>query len=375
MSRVLEEHIDYLSDSTRTELYRRAVAQAIRPGDRVVDVGCGVGPLGLMCLAAGAAHVYGIDHSGAIEFARETARRAGLADRYTCIASSSYTAVLPERVDVVICDHVGYFGFDYDLLGVMADSVDRFLKPGGRVIPAYIEVYAGAVMSSEAAAQAHAWRSETVPEALRWIDSASSNSKHRRLLTRSDVASAGGLLGEYNLATHRQQPHLRMNSELLMERDGAVDGLGGWFRCDLADGVVMTNSPFEAGRTGRPNAFLPFAEPMPALAGDRIAISISARPREAVLGWSARNLRTGETRRQSTLASEPLAAADMTPVADRRPRLTGEGKAASIVLGYMDGRRSQAEIAEALARDHVDAIPPGLSAAEIVRQTVKRYAT
>jgi protein arginine N-methyltransferase 1 len=374
MSQVLEEHIGYLSDPVRTKDYRRAVAQAIRLGDRVVDVGCGVGPLGLMCLEAGAAHVYGIDHSSAIAFAQETMRRGGLEDRYTCIASSSYAATLPERVDVVICDHVGYFGFDYSLLGVMADAVRRFLKPGGRIIPARLEVYAGLVASSEAAAAAHAWSADAIPAALRWIDEASCNSKHRAVLGEPDIASPEALLGAFDLADGDPHTHIRLSTDLAANRDAVLDGLGGWFRCHLADGITMTNSPFDAGRISRPNAFLPFTAPLAVRAGDTIAITISARPREGVLGWTARNRRTGEARRQSTLAGVPLAAADLVPPTERRPRLGNEGQTAQVVLGYVDGERTEAQIAQAVMRDHPALVPPGLSAAEVVSKIIKRYA-
>ena len=81
MASVLEEHIEYLTLPGRNALYAKAISRIIKPGDVVVDLGCGVGVLGLLCLEAGAARVYGIDHSDAIELARETVAKAGLSDR------------------------------------------------------------------------------------------------------------------------------------------------------------------------------------------------------------------------------------------------------------------------------------------------------
>ena len=113
MSKVLEEHLGYLLLPHRLELYRVAVKKVVRPGDHVVDAGCGTAVLGLLCLQEGAAHVYAIDSTAAIELAREALSRAGWASKVDFIRGSSFQVVLPERVDVVICDHVGYFGFDY----------------------------------------------------------------------------------------------------------------------------------------------------------------------------------------------------------------------------------------------------------------------
>ncbi|WP_423141463.1 methyltransferase domain-containing protein [Parablastomonas sp. CN1-191] len=374
MSPVLEEHLDYLSDSVRTDLYRRAVATAIRPGDCVVDVGCGFGPLGLMCLEAGAAHVYGIDHSAAIEFARETMRRAGLADRYTCIDASSFAAQLPERVDVVICDHVGYLGFDYGLLALMADAVRRFLKPGGRVIPMELTLGIAGVASAETASAAAAWTAPTMPSALAWIDAPHRNAKKARVLPASAFGTAPATLGTFDLARPTAPDHLRFTAEVEAQRDADLDGLGGWFSSHLAPGVVMTNSPFAADRIGRPNAYLPLTAPLAVRAGDRIRIDLSARPRDEVITWSAQNLRTGERRRQSTFNAAPLSANDLVPIEQRRPRLRDESRAAAIVMGYVDGARTRGDIVAAVAAEHPDVVPAGGSVAELVARVLRRHA-
>ena len=82
--------------------------------------------LGLLCLPS---RMYGIDSTAMIEVARETRR---LGERTTFIRGHSHHIELPERVDVVICDHVGCFGFDYGIMHTLQDARQRFLKPGGR---------------------------------------------------------------------------------------------------------------------------------------------------------------------------------------------------------------------------------------------------
>ena len=147
MGNALEEHYDYLSDARRLEKFEQAVSRAVMPGDRVADIGCGFGVLGMMCLKAGAAHAWGIDETPAIEIARETVARGGLADRYTCLHESSFRAELPGPVDIVICDHVGYFGFDYGIVAALSDARRRFLKPGGKVMPERIVLQVAAAQS------------------------------------------------------------------------------------------------------------------------------------------------------------------------------------------------------------------------------------
>ena len=149
MSGVLEEHLGYFALPHRLDLYRAAVEKLIRPGNLVVDAGCGTAVLGLLCLQAGAAHVHAIDSTAAIEVAREALTRAGWASKADFIRGSSFQVDLPERVDVVICDHVGYFGFDYGLISLLADARRRFLKPGGTLIPGRLKLHIGAVESQK----------------------------------------------------------------------------------------------------------------------------------------------------------------------------------------------------------------------------------
>src|SRR5205809_5851246 len=56
-----------------------ADALEIRPGDTVIDVGCGSGVLAFVAAKLGAAKVYGVDLSQrAVDAARDNARRLGL---------------------------------------------------------------------------------------------------------------------------------------------------------------------------------------------------------------------------------------------------------------------------------------------------------
>jgi len=141
---MLEEHLGYVVDSIRLDAFRAAISRFVRPGDRVVDLGCGSGILGLMCLQAGASRVFAIDSTAMIEVARETLTRAGLADRTTFIRGHSNRVELPEPVDLVICDQVGHFGFDYGIVQTLQDARRRFLGPEGRVVPRTIQLHVGA---------------------------------------------------------------------------------------------------------------------------------------------------------------------------------------------------------------------------------------
>ena len=107
MEQMLNEHRGYLSDTVKLQQYQKAIAQSIRPGDVVLDLGCGTGILGLLALKAGAGRVYGIDETSIIEVARQTFAQAGYGDQSIFIRGNSFEVELPEKVDVILCDHVG----------------------------------------------------------------------------------------------------------------------------------------------------------------------------------------------------------------------------------------------------------------------------
>jgi len=175
---MLDEHLGYVADRVRLEAFRAAIARILRPGDRVADLGCGSGVLGLLCLQAGASHVYAIDSTAMIEVARQTLERAGFADRCTLIHAHSHRATLPGPVDVVICDHVGYFGFDYDIAHTLQDARRRLLAPGGRMIPGRIGLEVAAIESNAARTKVDRWRTEGVPQEFHWLRRHAANAKH-----------------------------------------------------------------------------------------------------------------------------------------------------------------------------------------------------
>ena len=240
---MLAEHHSYLSDRIRLERFKSAIDRIVRPGDLVADVGCGFGILGLLCLRAGAARVWGIDSTDAIEIARESLARAGLNGRYICVSGNSGQVEIPEPVDIVICDHVGCFGFDYGIIDTLQDAQRRFLKAGGKIVPSCIKLSMGAVESAALRKTAEAWGADTIPVEYHWLREYGINTNYPHLVKREEFLSEPAVLGAIDLSIDNTE-FLSFKTELRVNRDGVVDGLAGWFECELAEGVWMTNSPF-----------------------------------------------------------------------------------------------------------------------------------
>ena len=371
MGDALAEHFGYIDDATRLDRFRAAIAGEIHPGATVADIGCGFGVLGMLCLQAGAARVWGIDETEALAIASEAMARAGLAERYTTIAGSSFQTSLPEPVDLVLCDHVGYFGIDYGVIATLGDARRRLLKPSGRIMPRRILLQVAAVESEACRKLAARWTGAAIPAEFEWLRDYDANTRHPYDFTSGELASAAAELGAIDLRED-SPPHLRFSARLEALRDGALDGLAGWFACELADGVWMSNSPLAAGAIRRHQAFLPFATPLAVQAGDVVDVSISMRHEETLIAWSARVERSGEVRKQSTWASKILDPRDRIPPAERVPRLNAYGRARKTLLERVDGTASAVDIESAVVRGHEGLFPATEDIARFVRRELGR---
>ena len=371
MTGTLEEHHGYLSDARRIAQFEKAIARSVRPGDVVVDLGCGFGVLGFMCLEAGAARVYGIDSTDAIDIARETAARAGLADRYVCLRGRSFELDIPERVDVLICDHVGYFGIDYGIVAMLADARRRFLKPGGRIIPEAVTPMLAAVRSDVARDTLEIWSKPDIPANYAWLRDYAVNTKHALDYSSQAIASQPVQCAVVDFAA---EVSATIASHATLEADlaGRIDGIGGWFDCTLAGDVTMTNSPLASDRIDRQQIFLGLETPFEVEAGDLIEVDVRVRHEDSIVAWSVLVPRTGQRERHSTWASMPLSEGERLRPNQNARTLNARGRAAQLVLAMVDGARTGAEIEAAILAEHPELFPDAEQMKRFIRAELAR---
>jgi SAM-dependent methyltransferase len=366
-SLMLNEHLGYIADRVRLAQFRASIARVLNPGDFVADLGCGSGILGLLCFEAGAGRVIAVDNTSMIEVARETLSRSGWEGRALFIQGHSQRLELAERVDLAICDHVGYFGFDYGIVQTLQDARRRFLKPGGRLIPARIRPQLGAVESDICRYKAEGWRADGVPPEFHWLRQHTVNAKHAIELPRKALLGKAAELGDIDLYADNPD-FFSWTAELRIERDGVMHGLAGWFECELAEGVWMTNSPLSERRIDRPQAFLPIDEAVLVKAGDLLKATVMTRPADHLIAWVVEFPATGQRFSHSTWQGILFAPEDLFRAhPERVPRLNREGQARIIVLGYCDGRRTARDIQDAVLREHPDIFPS--------REEISRFVT
>lgn len=371
---LLDEHREYLSDPLRHALLQRATAALIQPGQRVVDLGCGSGILGLLCLQHGADFVEAIEQTSMIEAARESFRRAGFATQVRLHHASSFRVKLDQPADVIVCDHVGFFGIDYGLLELLADARARFLKPSGRILPRRVQLLVGAVSSDTACAVANAWADARVAPEFHWLRSFGVNSKHPLNFRADEMLSDLKQIADLELG-YDFPSVLSWNCEIVVTRDGLLDGLAGCFRAELTEDVWMTNSPLAADAIARAQAFLPISERLPVRAGDLLSIAVRQCPRENLVAWQVLHPASGRRFAHSTFAGQLLTQRDLTRRRmDRRPTLSRDGAARQTVLNYATGLHTAAEIEDLVLREHPELYPSTEEIRRFVARTLLRDA-
>ncbi len=131
----VQRHRSMAPDDRRNAAYFEALRAVITPDSVVLDVGAGLGILGLMAAKLGARQVYLVEPSNVIEVASQIASKNGLAERVTTLRDKMEDVELDEPVDVILSVLTGNFLLQEDLLPVLFDARDRFLKPGGAMLP------------------------------------------------------------------------------------------------------------------------------------------------------------------------------------------------------------------------------------------------
>lgn len=244
-------HENMLLDKIRCDAYRQAIQGTVKPGDVVVDLGAGTGLLSFFAAQAGARHVYAIEMSGIAKVAADLIEANGFRDRITLIRKTSKKVRLPERCDVLVTETLSSFCFDAEnTIEFVADARERFLKPGGRIIPQSADTFLLPFSS----------------DAFGVGQLVATGPGERPAFYDLDYRPfAKKLLNEYRIVRASRKPLLALSQPALCYHidfhkgtqnpgktfvpfritvDGRLDGFLGWFEAHLCEGVTLHTSPY-----------------------------------------------------------------------------------------------------------------------------------
>lgn len=247
-------HIKMLNDRARTASYLDAIAEVVKPGDVVVDLGTGTGVLSVAAARAGARHVYAIEASSIGWSARSVFEANGLTDRITLVPGWSTQVTLPERGDLLVSEIIGNEPLEERVLEATGDAIKRHLKPDARFIPEAVRIYGLPVEVPETVIAEHRFTESAQQRWNDWYDIdfgslyrvATHTSPYLFLIkpfrTRDWLRlSDPCLLAEIDLRT--STPRIESTASVITHTPGVVSGILMYFELALSPSVEHSLHP------------------------------------------------------------------------------------------------------------------------------------
>jgi protein arginine N-methyltransferase 1 len=263
-----------IADRVRMDAYTAAIQRAVRPGDVVVDLGCGTGIFALLACSAGASHVYAIDRDGIVEFARHLAVVNGFADRIDFLRGDSRQIHLPGRAKVIVSDIRGALPLFSHAVTTLEDARIRFLAEGGTLLPLRDRLMAAIVeMPVFHSEITNSWKS--IPH----LDLSAGlplvlNSLYRHTLKPHQMLSASRSWHVLEYASGAE-PQARGTLHLCATHSAIGHGIGVWFETELLEGIGFSTEP-RSDDTVYGHIFLPWLEPVSLREADVCVVDLRA---------------------------------------------------------------------------------------------------
>ncbi|XP_058480109.1 protein arginine N-methyltransferase 6 [Solea solea] len=254
-------HEEMIADYVRTNTYRTAIernSELIR-GKVVLDVGAGTGVLSVFCAQAGAKKVFAVEACSIAEQAVKIVRQNNLQDHIEVIRGTVETVELPEPVDVIVSEWMGYALLHESMLNSVLYARDKWLKPGGLILPSKAELYIAPVCDPVVEDRLHFWY--TVKDQY-GVDMSCMSDFARKCIMNSDITmnfvsiedvlSHPARFAELDLYSVTAEELRSVKGHFRCESFGcsAVSGFCVYFTVtftcpDMQQGLVLSTSPFK----------------------------------------------------------------------------------------------------------------------------------
>lgn len=280
--RALSFHRFMLHDRVRNEAFQKGLHHAVKPGDVVLDMGAGTGLLSLFAFQAGARKVYAVERTSTADTARLMIERNGAGNVIEVIQEDMEIAQLPEKVDVIVSEWLGSYAIEENMLAPLIMARDRWMKPGGKVLPEITDVWLAPTFDEELHDDLEYWRQGHHGLDFTAIADLSSQEMYyyRNTTTMEDMLAEPQKLWTVNAATislEEAQATFEATATFEIARAGRMNALAGWFVADFGGGVILVNAP-SAPDTHWGRAIFPLGQTVDVQPGMKVEVELSTAP-------------------------------------------------------------------------------------------------
>ena len=358
-------------DQVRNDAYARAIGRRVTRDSVVLDLGAGLGIHGLLAAAAGARRVYMVEPEPVINVAREIADAHAFGDRIVTLTGKIEDLELPEPADLIISVFTGDLLFSEDLLPSLFHARDKYLKPGGRMIPEEAELVLVPVCAEEFhAKELDIWSQPHLGLNFSAARKCAANGLYwqRRGQYAMQRLADPLVISRIDL-TQAPKADCKGRAEYTVRQDDDCHGLLAWIRINL-DGEWLTTDPEDPPVHWSP-VILPLDPPLRLAAGDTVSVELD-RPQFGDWTWTIQA--PAGRQRHSTFLERPWTLERMQALSpEHKPRLGAEGEAALLSLTMMESNVSNIDIGRELLKRHSARFADEEQALAFVRKLVARY--
>ena len=368
----IEGQKSMLFDTRRNQAYLEALKKVITPDSVVLDLGAGMGILGFLAAKLGAKRVYLVEPANAIDIAAEIAKTNEFSDRVKCFKGIIEEIQLPEPVDVIISVFTGNFLLEEDLLPSLFYARDKYLKPGGVMIPQAATMEAVPISAPEIYQQEITCWSDPYLEIDHSVVRNYANQTiyyyGKELGKAKYLAEPAKLLAMDFYQCKDTNCNVEVNYKI--KESGLCHGWAGWFSMQLGDKWLSTAPGEPALHWSK--AFLPLDPPLKLKAGDNITLNL-ARPFFGDWSW---RIKTPDTAQQhSTFFSVPMTLKAIKQFSPQyQPQIDDKGKAALYVLDRCNGSHSIGQLSTELVKEYPQLFTESQKALNFVRNIVSSFS-
>ena len=276
-------HLDMIQDEPRTLAYYNSIEKnASFFKDKVVaDVGSGTGILSLFAARVGAKKVYAIECTPIHKLAEKIIKDNNFENIITVVVGRSEEIQLPEKVDIIISEWMGYSLYFEVMLPAVLSIRDRFLKPNGLILPSSARLFISAVEVAEYRATSVDYWDSVYGLNFSAMKEFSIKEPVIESVYPSQLLSAASIISEIDISKCQSSCQFFTSPfKLYINRFDLFDGFITWFDVDFNGPISksrLSTSPFDKSTHWAQTVFL-LPQPIEVKKGDIFIGTIQTLP-------------------------------------------------------------------------------------------------
>jgi hypothetical protein len=268
---------ELLDGEVRIDAFRQAIEARVKEGDRVLDLGTGLGTYAFFAARAGAGKVWGVDHDPVVHVAESLAEANGLGREIEFLRGKVPGVDLPRDVDLLIFEDFPVPLMNRETWQLLSHVQQEVLVPTGTMIPLAARLNLALVQSEEIATR-------IVPRAVRDLDRFGlrwealqgflANTPRKGMLTEDALVGAPVAGDTLPLMPLPGAADLRVEGAWDADTFGTVHALALWFDLEVLPGHWISNAPGpDTEAWGQ--WLLPLEQPLDVSSGEQVRASVA----------------------------------------------------------------------------------------------------